>query len=47
MSEKENNNIIEEKEEDSVKKDKRKFAAIDELSKIDENYTDIIPENVN
>lgn len=57
MSEKENNNTIEEKEEDSVKKDKRKFAAIDdsskiaqsrdELSKIDENYNDIIPENDN
>ena len=55
MSEKENNNNT--IEEDSLKKDKRKFAAIDdstkitqstyELSKIDENYNDIIPENDN
>jgi len=57
MSDKEISNTIEEKEEDSLKKDKRKFAAIDdsnkitqstdELSKIDENYSDIIPENDN
>jgi len=59
MSEKEINNTIEEKEEDSLKKDKRKFAAIDDstkitqstdkLSKIHENYNDndIIPENDN